>query len=131
MQDPDRRGRRARCAALIQGCRVHEWSWNAPSLFSKHQRAVAPRRSRVAYDIFAVQDEITEQVAWVIEPEKMLSRLIRPEKLGIDPTFQAIALHLDPVPLPVCNLEPRAFAGGPNNSPVSRWRRPDVYARTL
>jgi hypothetical protein len=48
MQDPDRRGRRARCAALIQGCRVHEWSWNAPSLFSKHQRAVAPRRSRVA-----------------------------------------------------------------------------------
>jgi hypothetical protein len=42
MQDPDRRGRRARCAALIQGCRVHEWSWNAPSLFSKHQRAVAP-----------------------------------------------------------------------------------------
>jgi hypothetical protein len=48
MQDPDRRGRRARCAALIQGRRVHEWSWNAPSLFSKHQRAVAPRRSRVA-----------------------------------------------------------------------------------
>ena len=33
MQDPDRRGRRARCAALIQGCRVHEWSWNAPSSF--------------------------------------------------------------------------------------------------
>jgi hypothetical protein len=26
-----RRGRRARCAVLIQGCRVHEWSWNAPS----------------------------------------------------------------------------------------------------
>ena len=48
MQDPDRRRRRARCAALIQDCRVHEWSWNAPSLFSKHQRAVAPRRSRVA-----------------------------------------------------------------------------------
>jgi hypothetical protein len=48
MQDLDRRGRRARCAALIQGCRVHEWSWNAPSLFSKHQRAVAPRRSRAA-----------------------------------------------------------------------------------
>ena len=40
--------RRARCAALIQGCPVHEWSWNAPSLFSKHQRAVAPRRSRAA-----------------------------------------------------------------------------------
>ena len=38
MQDPDRRGRRACCAALIQGRRVHEWSWNAPSLFSKHQR---------------------------------------------------------------------------------------------
>jgi hypothetical protein len=48
MQDPDRRGRRARCAALIQGCRVHEWSWNAPSLFSKHQRAVTPRRSQAA-----------------------------------------------------------------------------------
>ena len=64
-------------------------------------------------------------------PFKLLSGVIRPEKLGIDPTLQAIALHLDPVPLPVCNLEPRAFAGGPNNSPVSRWRRPDVYARTL
>jgi hypothetical protein len=51
---------------------------------------------------------------------KMLSRLIRREKLGIDPTLQAIALHLDPVPLPVCNLETRAFAGGPKNSPVSR-----------
>jgi hypothetical protein len=47
MQDPDRRDRRARCAALIQDCRVHEWSWNAPSLFSKHQ-TVAPRRSRAA-----------------------------------------------------------------------------------
>jgi hypothetical protein len=33
MQDPDRRGRRARCAALIQGCRVHEWSWNGLSSF--------------------------------------------------------------------------------------------------
>jgi hypothetical protein len=48
MQDPDRRGRRARCAALIQGCRVHEWSWNAPSSFSKHQRAVAPVVQRAA-----------------------------------------------------------------------------------
>jgi hypothetical protein len=55
----------------------------------------------------------------------------RSEKLGIDPTLQAIALHLDPVPLLVCNLETRAFAGGPKNSPVSRWRRPDVYAGTL
>ena len=64
-------------------------------------------------------------------PFKLLSGVVRPEKLGIDPTLQAIALHLDPVPLPVCNLEPRAFAGGPNNSPVSRWRRSDVYARTL
>ena len=34
MQDPDLRpSRRAGCAALIQGCRVHEWSWNAPSSF--------------------------------------------------------------------------------------------------
>jgi hypothetical protein len=33
MRDPDRRGRRVRCAALIQGCRVHEWSWNGPSSF--------------------------------------------------------------------------------------------------
>jgi hypothetical protein len=57
--------------------------------------------------------------------------LIRPEKLGIDPPLQAIALYLDPVPLPVCNLETRAFAGGPKNSPVSRWHRPDVYAGTL
>jgi hypothetical protein len=32
MQDPDRRGRRARCAGLILGRRVHEWSWNAPVL---------------------------------------------------------------------------------------------------
>jgi hypothetical protein len=60
-----------------------------------------------------------------------LSGLIRPEKLGLDPTFQVIALYLHPVPLPVCNLETRAFAGGPKNSPVSRWRRPDVYAGTL
>jgi hypothetical protein len=43
MQDPGlRRSRRAGCAGLIQCCRVHEWSWNAPSSFSKHQRAVAP-----------------------------------------------------------------------------------------
>jgi hypothetical protein len=34
MQDPDlRRSRRAGCAALIQCCRVHERSWNAPSSF--------------------------------------------------------------------------------------------------
>ena len=32
MKDPDLRpGRRAGCAALIQGCRVQERSWNAPS----------------------------------------------------------------------------------------------------
>jgi hypothetical protein len=52
MQEPDRRGRRARCAALIQGCRVHEWSWNARSLFSKHQswRSQGTPGSRMFYD---------------------------------------------------------------------------------
>jgi hypothetical protein len=28
-----RRSRRARCAALMQCCRFHEWSWNGPSSF--------------------------------------------------------------------------------------------------
>jgi hypothetical protein len=62
---------------------------------------------------------------------KMLSRLIRREKLGIDPALQATALDLNPVPIPVCNSEACAFGGCPKNRPVCRWRRPDVYAGTL
>jgi hypothetical protein len=42
---------------------------------------------------------------------KMLSRLIRREKLGIDPALQATALDLDPVPIPACNSEACAFKG--------------------
>src|SRR3981189_1465619 len=61
----------------------------------------------------------------------MLSLLIRREKLGIDPTLQATALDLNPVPIPACNSEACAFGGCPKNRPVCRWRRPDVYARTL
>src|ERR1700737_1241552 len=61
----------------------------------------------------------------------MLSRLIRREKLGIDPTLQATALDLNPVPIPACNSEACAFGGCPKNRPVCRWRRPDVYAGTL
>jgi hypothetical protein len=62
---------------------------------------------------------------------KMLSRLIRREKLGIDPALQATALDLNPVPIPACNSEASAFGGCPKNRPVCRWRRPDVYAGTL
>jgi hypothetical protein len=61
----------------------------------------------------------------------MLSLLIRREKLGIDPTLQATALDLNPVPIPACNSEACAFGGCPKNRPVCRWRRPDVYAGTL
>ena len=62
---------------------------------------------------------------------KMLSRLIRREKLGIDPALQATALDLNPVPIPACNSKACAFGGCPKNRPVCRWRRPDVYAGTL
>src|ERR1700730_6094750 len=56
---------------------------------------------------------------------------VRREKLGIDPTLQATALDLNPVPIPACNSEACAFGGCPKNRPVCRWRRPDVYAGTL
>jgi hypothetical protein len=45
--------------------------------------------------------------------------LIRPQKLGIDPSLQATVLHL-----PTCSCEPRAFGGGPKNAPVCRRCRP-------
>ena len=51
--------------------------------------------------------------------------------MGIDPTLQATTIDLDPVSLPACNFEARAFGGGPENSPVCRWCRPNVYAGTL
>jgi hypothetical protein len=60
-----------------------------------------------------------------------LSGIIGREKLGIDPTLKAVAIDLNPVPLPVCSCEACAFGGGPKNRPASGWRRPDVYPGTL
>ena len=61
----------------------------------------------------------------------LLSRCVRRDKLRIDPTLQATALHLDPISVPACNFEARAFGGGPDNSPGCRWCRPDVHVGTL
>src|ERR1700730_17317318 len=58
-------------------------------------------------------------------------RWFRCQKLGIDPTLQATVLHLDPVPLPTCSCEPRAFGGGANSSPGCCWSRPNVYTGAL
>jgi hypothetical protein len=60
-----------------------------------------------------------------------LSRLIRPDKLGVDPTLEAIALYLHPIPITLRNFEACAFGWGPNNSSSGRGCRPDVYAGTL
>jgi hypothetical protein len=60
-----------------------------------------------------------------------LSGLIGPEKLGLDPTFQVIALYLHPVPLTLRNFEAFAFGDYPKNTSIRRGCRPDIYARTL
>ena len=44
MQDPDLRPSRRGCAALIQCCRVHERSWNAPSSLFYGARLASPVR---------------------------------------------------------------------------------------
>ena len=64
-------------------------------------------------------------------PFQLLSGVIRPEKLGLDPTFQVIALDLHPVPLALRNFEAFAFGDYPKNTSIRRGCRPDVYARTL
>src|SRR3984893_5794803 len=48
-------------------------------------------------------------------PFQLLSGVIRPEKLGLDPTFQVIALYLHPVPLALGNFEAFAFGDYPKN----------------
>jgi hypothetical protein len=60
-----------------------------------------------------------------------LLRLVRRQKLGIDPALHAGVLDLDPVPLPACSCELRATGGSPQNGRVSGGCRPDVYAGTL
>src|ERR1700738_1637269 len=60
-----------------------------------------------------------------------LSGLIRPEKLGLDPTFQVIALYLHPVPLTLRNFEAFAFGDYPKNNSIRRGCRPDVHPGTL
>jgi hypothetical protein len=59
------------------------------------------------------------------------SGLIRPEKLGVDPTLQATALHLNPVTFPPCNFEECALGGSPNNTAAARGCRSDMHAWTL
>jgi len=60
-----------------------------------------------------------------------LLRLVRRQKLGIDPALHAGVLDLDPVPHPACSCELRAPGGSPQNGRVSGGCRPDVYAGTL
>ena len=60
-----------------------------------------------------------------------LLRLVRRQKLGIDPALHAGVLDLDPVPLPACSCELRAPRGSPQNGRVSGGCRPDVYAGPL
>jgi hypothetical protein len=49
-----------------------------------------------------------------------LTGVIGPQKLGIDPTLQTIALYLNPVPITFRNFESVAFGSCPNNEPVCR-----------
>src|SRR5437588_8915380 len=63
--------------------------------------------------------------------QSALSRRIRPDKLGVDPTLEAITLYLHPIPITLRNFEACAFGRGPNNSSSRRGCRPDVYAGTL
>src|SRR3954447_19447106 len=62
---------------------------------------------------------------------KPLLRLVRRQKLGIDPALQSGVLDLDPVPLPACSCEPRALGSSAKNGRVSGGCGPDVYAGTL
>src|SRR5437016_3592879 len=55
----------------------------------------------------------------------------RPEKLGLDPTFQVIALYLHPVPLALRNFEAFAFGDYPKNAAIRRGCRPDLHVGTL
>jgi hypothetical protein len=64
-------------------------------------------------------------------PFQLLSGVIRPEKLGLDPTFQVIALYLHPVPLTLRNFEAFALGDYPKNTSIRRGCRPDVHAGTL
>ena len=64
-------------------------------------------------------------------PFQLLSGLIRPKKFGLDPTLQAIALYLGPVPIAPRNFEARPFGRAPKKSSIQRWCRPDVYAGAL
>jgi hypothetical protein len=47
---------------------------------------------------------------WFVD---FLSGLIRPKKLGLNPTFQVIALYQHPVPLALRNFEAFAFGDYP------------------
>src|SRR5690348_13302579 len=60
-----------------------------------------------------------------------LQGLVRRQKLGVDPALPAGALDLDPVPLPTCGCELRAYGGRPKNGRVSGGCRPYVYTGTL
>src|SRR6516165_2441131 len=60
-----------------------------------------------------------------------LSGLIRPEKLGVDPTLNAIALYLNPIPVTLRNFEARTLEGSPKDAASCRGCSPDVYAGTL
>src|SRR3981189_120655 len=60
-----------------------------------------------------------------------LPLVFRPDKLGLEPNFQVIALYLPPVPLTLRNFEAFAFGDYPKNTSIRRGCRPDVHAGTL
>jgi len=61
----------------------------------------------------------------------VLSGLIRPEKLGVDPTLNAIALYLNPIPITLRNFEARTLGRSPKDGTSCGGCRPHVYAGTL
>jgi hypothetical protein len=91
----------------------------------------APPREHPLITTSTTSPSSAAAIAWFRWFVGFLSGLIRPEKLGLDPTFQVIALYLHPVPLTLRNFEAFAFGDYPKNTSIRRGCRPDVHAGTL